>query len=68
MSTGTNWCSIGEAVTTFCLETSMILKWADEGSIRTEQAGTRFMRVRADDIDHRLQYVKKCSLSFQDCD
>lgn len=56
MSSETNWTSIEHAVATYGLESSLILKWADEGLISAEHHDTRSMRVKEDDLVHKIQH------------
>jgi hypothetical protein len=53
MSSENSWTSIENAVETFNLETSQILKWVDEGSITAQHHDTRSMRVRVDDLTQK---------------
>ena len=68
MSSETPWTSLENAVATYCLETSLILKWVDDGSICAEHHDTRLMRVKVDDLIHKIQHVKKSKQEFLDCD
>lgn len=56
MSSETIWTSIENAVATHGLETSLILKWVDDGSISAQHHDTRSMRVKEDDLVHKLQH------------
>ena len=58
MSRGITWYTLEEAVATYSLKTSLILKWAERGELRAEQADTRLMRVNAADLEHRMQNVE----------
>jgi hypothetical protein len=53
MSSENSWTSIENAVETFNLETSQILKWVDEGSITAQHHDTRSMRVRVDGLTQK---------------
>jgi hypothetical protein len=68
MSSETTWTSLENAVATYCVETSLILKWVDDGSITAEHHDTRLMRVRVDDLIQKMQHVKKSDQDFLDCD
>ena len=68
MSSEITWTSIENAVATYCLETSLVLKWVDDGSICAEHHDTRSMRVKVDDLIHKIQHVKKSESEFLDCD
>ena len=68
MSSETTWTSLENAVATYCLETSLILKWVDDGSICAEHHDTRSMRVKVDDLIQKIQHVKKSKQEFLDCD
>jgi len=68
MSSETTWTSLENVVATYCLETSLILKWVDDGSICAEHHDTRSMRVKVDDLIRKIQHVKKSKQDFLDCD
>lgn len=68
MSLETTWYTLEKAVDHFSLDTAQVLKWAEEGSIRAEQADTRSMRVKSDDLERMVQYAKKSRDAFRDCD
>ncbi|HIJ86807.1 MAG TPA: MerR family transcriptional regulator [Desulfuromonadales bacterium] len=68
MSSETTWTSIENAVATYCLETPLILKWVDDGSICAEHHDTRAMRVKVDDLIQKIHHVKKSKPEFLDCD
>jgi uncharacterized membrane protein len=55
MPLGITWYTLEEATAKYCLETSLILKWVDEGVIRAEQADNQIMRVNVDDLEIRVQ-------------
>ena len=68
MSSETTWTSLENAVAIYCLETSLILKWVDDGSICAEHQDTRSMRVKVDDLIQIIQHDKKSKQDFLDCD
>ena len=68
MSSETTWTSLENVVATYCLETTLILKWVDDGSISAEHHDTRSMRVKVDDLIHKIRHVKKLRQDFLDCD
>jgi len=68
MSSETTWTTLENATATYCLETSLILKWVDDGSISAEHHDTRSMRVRVDDLIQKIQHVTKSKQDFLDCD
>jgi hypothetical protein len=68
MSTETTWSSLENAVATYSLETSLILKWVNDGSINAEHHDTRSMRVKIDDLIKKIQHVKKSKQEFLDYD
>lgn len=57
MSLGKTWYTLGEASEKYNLETSLILKWAEEGVVRAEQADTRMMQVNVDDLELKAHDV-----------
>lgn len=68
MSSEGTWSSIENAVATYSLKTSLILKWVDDGSVHAEQPDTRFMRIAIDDLKHKIQHTKKSKKDFLDSD
>ncbi|MBL0224681.1 MAG: MerR family transcriptional regulator [Geobacteraceae bacterium] len=55
MSLGITWYTIEEAAAKYGLKTSLILKWVEEGLIRSEQDDTRAMRINSDDLELKVQ-------------
>jgi hypothetical protein len=68
MSSETTWTSLENAVAKYCLETSLILKWVDDGSICAEHHNTGLMRVKVDDLIQKIRHVNKSKQEFRDCD
>ncbi|MBL0226078.1 MAG: MerR family transcriptional regulator [Geobacteraceae bacterium] len=68
MPSETAWTSLENVAATYCLETSLILKWVNDGSICAEHHNTRSMRVKVDDLIQKIQHVKKLKQDFLDCD
>ena len=57
MPLGITWYTLEEAAAKYCLETALILKWADEGVVRSELGDNQVMRVNVDDLELKLQEV-----------
>jgi hypothetical protein len=57
MSLGKTWYTLGDATAKYSLDTSMILKWAEEGVVRAEQADTRQMQINADDLELKVHEI-----------
>jgi excisionase family DNA binding protein len=55
MSLGITWYTVEEAASKYSLDKSLILKWVDEGIVRSEQAGEESLRVNMDDLELKLQ-------------
>ena len=55
MSLGNAWCTVEEASDRFGLETGNILKWVEEGLVRSESDGKRVAQVNLDDIGLKIQ-------------
>jgi len=55
MSLGITWYTIEEAASKYSLDKSLILKWVDEGIVRSEQGGEELLRVNMDDLELKLQ-------------
>ena len=55
MSLGIAWCTVEEATARFGLESAMILKWVEEGLVRSETAAKRIVQVNLDDIELKVQ-------------
>ncbi len=62
MSSEITWYPLEKVVEKYCLESALVLKWAEEGLIRTELPDTRMMRVKVEDIERKVQQ-RKCSIS-----
>jgi hypothetical protein len=58
MSLGKTWYTLEDATSKYSLDTSMILKWADEGVVRAEHADTRQMQVNADDLELKVHEIR----------
>jgi predicted site-specific integrase-resolvase len=50
MSLGKTWYTLAEAVSIYRLDTSLVLKWVEEGVIRAEPVDNRAMRVNVEDL------------------
>jgi hypothetical protein len=57
MPLGITWYTLEEASAKYCLETELILKWVEEGVVRSEQADNQVMRVNVDDLELKVQEV-----------
>lgn len=55
MSLGITWYTVEEAAAKYSLDKSLILKWVEEGIVRSEQAGKELLRVNMDDLELKLQ-------------
>ena len=55
MSLGITWFTLEEAVSKYCLEEPLILKWVDEGLIRAEESAGRVVRINIDDLELKVQ-------------
>lgn len=59
MPLGITWCTLEEAAAKYCLETSLILKWVEEGVVRAEHAGTQITQVNVDDLELKVQEMTR---------
>jgi hypothetical protein len=66
MSSETSWTSLGNAVEKYGLESSLILKWVDDGLIYAEHHDTRSMRIRVDDLIQKIKQVNKSNHELHD--
>jgi hypothetical protein len=57
MSLGITWFTLEEAAVKYCLEESLILKWIEEGVIRTDQSDSRVVRINIDDLDLKVREI-----------
>ena len=57
MALGATWYTLGEATSKYCLDTSSIQKWAEEGVVRNEQADTRSIQVNVDDLELKVHEI-----------
>lgn len=55
MSFDKTWYTLDEAVEKFGVEQSMILKWVEEGIVRSEDLEKKVIRVNADDLELKVQ-------------
>jgi hypothetical protein len=55
MSIGMAWSSVEEAAARFGLESAVILKWVEEGLVRSETVGKKIVQVNLDDIELKVQ-------------
>lgn len=55
MSLGMAWCSVEEATARFGLEPAEILKWVEEGLVRSETVDKMIVQVNLDDIELKVQ-------------
>lgn len=55
MSIGVTWYTIEEAAAKYSLEKSLILKWVQEGVVRSEESDHKTVRVNIDDIELEVQ-------------
>lgn len=55
MSLGMAWSSVEEASAWFGLEAATILKWVEDGLVRSESDGNRVVQVNLDDIELKVQ-------------
>lgn len=60
MSLAKTWFALDEAESKFGVSRSMILKWVDEGMVRSEQRDGKVVTVNGDDLELKLkEYVRK---------
>jgi hypothetical protein len=50
-----SWYTVEQANTKFCLDTSVILKWVEQGVVRAEQLDTRNMQLNAADLEQKVR-------------
>jgi len=55
MSIGITWYNIEEAAAKYSLEKSLILKWIQEGLVRSEESEHKTLLVNIDDIKLEVQ-------------
>jgi len=55
MSIGITWYNIDEAAAKYSLEKSLILKWVQEGLVRSEESDHKTVLVNIDDIELEVQ-------------
>jgi excisionase family DNA binding protein len=59
MSLLKNWCSLEEAESKLGISKSIILKWVDEGVIRSEERDGKVIRVNLDDLELKVGEMVK---------
>jgi hypothetical protein len=55
MPLGITWYTLDEAAAKYCLGTALILKWVEEGVVRSEMGDHQVMRVNVDDLELMIQ-------------
>jgi len=55
MAIGVTWYNIEDAAAKYSLEKSLILKWVQEGLVRSEEAENKKLLVNIDDIKLEVQ-------------
>ena len=55
MSIGITWCTVEEASVKFGLKPEEILKWVEEGLVRSETADKMIVQVNLDDVELKVQ-------------
>jgi hypothetical protein len=55
MPLGITWYTLDEAAAKYSLEPALILQWAEEGVVRSEQGDNQVMRVNVDDLELKVQ-------------
>jgi hypothetical protein len=55
MPLGISWYTLEEAAAKYCLETSLIRKWVEEGVVRAEQTENQSMQINVDDLELKVQ-------------
>ena len=55
MSLAKTWYNLDEAAEKFGMEKGQILKWVEDGLIRTEESGGKVVMVNVDDLDLKVQ-------------
>lgn len=55
MSFANTWDTLELAAEKFGLERAQILKWVEEGLVRTEESGKKVVRVNVDDVALKVQ-------------
>lgn len=55
MSLGITWYTLAEAECKFGLKQEEILKWVEEGLVRTEMIDHKVVRINVDDLELKIQ-------------
>jgi predicted site-specific integrase-resolvase len=55
MSFPKTWYTPEEAESKFGVECSLILRWVEEGLVRSEMEGGRVVRINADDLELKVE-------------
>lgn len=54
MSIVKTWYTLEEAQSKFGVQSALILKWVEEGVVRSEQEGKKVIRINGDDLELKL--------------
>lgn len=57
MSLGITWYTVEDAAEKYCLERSLLLKWVEEGVLRSEETANGVVRVNVDDLELKVQEI-----------
>ncbi len=59
MSLLKNWCTLEEAESKLGISKAQILKWVEEGIIRSEESRGKVIRVNLDDLEIKVAEMVK---------
>lgn len=57
MSSKKSWNTVEEATAKYRMETSLLLKWAEQGVVRAKRADTRSMLVSTGDLEMKMRAI-----------
>ncbi len=59
MSIGKSWCTLEEAESRFGTKKATILKWIEEGLVRSEQSDGKVIQVNIDDLKLKTDEITR---------
>jgi hypothetical protein len=59
MTLGKSWCTVEEAESRFGTKKATILKWIEDGLVRSEQSDGKVVQVNIDDLKLKIEELTR---------